>query len=824
MKNIPNAKEIQEFQIINFIVKIDNIKYKINFKGIFNGNDNSIKIKNFDIKHYENEKDNSIKCITSNEKSHIENDKLKISRKSKNSTVNSITDINNKNLRRFIINIENFVKAYFVLNKGKSNYHQNLINYNKNENKFVLNFNNNNLIFFNKDVIQLLNFYIQDSLSFFKNVKKYTNIKSYKQSNYYIRDSLSYYKKEKEYPGSIITVKNNNYIQGFFNFYRNGKKYSNIIAYIQKKYNNIVPLNEKITFIKNNKLVYLILLLKSGELDLVINFVKRGEVDINKIDENNYNFFSYILKYSSNARSLNKVYRSLRKVVDIEINSECFKNPYLYNLILNNKRLLKLFIKKGLYLSKEYLTIMDVIINFELIDLGKVVIDLDPSIVNKRNNNGKLPIIIAVNKNCTKIFKLLLENNVDISKVCKYNSYRTVFSYIIEHNNKYYIKKVMKYMISKPDYMNEVLMKTIKYYLISQKYNYLDLLLNHELINEKTIKKVLKLIIQGEENASFDLKRKNKDSTNLIHFLCKNNFQSILKLLIKSNIKNNDLINIDDEYHPLYCIYKNEINNNNLITSLIDFGMAIKIQWLKNKDFIVYMLHNNTYLKAIREKKLKIINSNNNDDNDNDNDNIYEIGNPLIFAINNNLIEFFKLILKLKILQNNEMNMNLEQESPLFIAVKNNNLIFSKLILKNKSLLKCNKGNNSKEIILSYIIKNKMVEMFSLFQKELYEEEFEYYIKSIINGIFIGKIENKKHYLRFLINNLNNNIIENYDMIKNFNCKNCYYESLLHDQCYTGNIEILKIILSNSEESINDIAKEDGNTPLIISLKFKIIK
>jgi len=791
-------KEVRKFKIINFIIKINNVKYKLNFEGFFNGKCNLIKYKKFEI--------TSIPCNTKI-KIYPENKKLKNSRECP--ALKTITNTHSETLKGYLKRIKTFIRAYFIVLKEKSFFDKKLKKYDKDLNKYDLNLNKNNINeiinLFNRNIIKLLNYYIQDTYFFYKNLKKYSIIMTYMQNNIYTK----------------------------------------------------VSLNTKYISIKVNKFVFLILLLRNDKLDLVINLVKHRLIDINENDNNNKIFFNYLLKYSSNTKKINKVnkaYRILNEVVNIEINLDCFKDSLYYHLILNNPGMLKLFKNNGLYISKKHLTIMDVIINFELEDLGKVIINMNSSIVNKMNCDGKFPIIVTIEKNRPKIVKLLIgnmENN---------NSIQTLLSYVIENSNDFYINIIISKIKNNSKY-KIILKKIIKNFLITRKFNHLEVLINkYNLISEKMIKKVFKLL--RDENISFDIEKKNKNGISFIYFLCKNDFHNIIKILINSNIsfdifntdsdlllspflialknknfstldlllksdilknknfntlylllksdilKNKNFINVDDNYHPLFYIYKNKINNNNLIIALIDFGVSIKMQWLENKDFIDYILHNEAYIRVIHERKLKVMN----------NEYLYEIGNPLIFAIKNDLFELFQILLESKNLQINEIN--LKEESPLLIAVKNKQLSYVRLILENETFMKCIGSNNDMEYILYDIIMNRNVDLFTLFQELLNKENFEYNIENIFKKIVICEEHRKKH-LKFLIKNLHDKNSELYCIIKNFDIKNCKYESPLHNQCYTGNLDILKIIMSNSNSNLNKRAKEDGNTPLIISLKYK---
>jgi len=275
------------------------------------------------------------------------------------------------------------------------------------------------------------------------------------------------------------------------------------MTYMQNNIYTKVSLNTKYISIKVNKFVFLILLLRNDKLDLVINLVKHRLIDINENDNNNKIFFNYLLKYSSNTKKINKVnkaYRILNEVVNIEINLDCFKDSLYYHLILNNPGMLKLLKNNGLYISKKHLTIMDVIINFELEDLGKVIINMNSSIVNKMNCDGKFPIIVTIEKNRPKIVKLLIgnmENN---------NSIQTLLSYVIENSNDFYINIIISKIKNNSKY-KIILKKIIKNFLITRKFNHLEVLINkYNLISEKMIKKVFKLL--RDENISFDIEKK----------------------------------------------------------------------------------------------------------------------------------------------------------------------------------------------------------------------------------------------------------------------------------------------------------------------------
>ncbi|ORY78789.1 hypothetical protein LY90DRAFT_664954 [Neocallimastix californiae] len=117
------------------------------------------------------------------------------------------------------------------------------------------------------------------------------------------------------------------------------------------------------------------------------------------------------------------------------------------------------------------------------------------------------------------------------------------------------------------------------------------------------------------------------------------------------------------------------------------------------------------------------------------NEYLYEIGNPLIFAIKNDLFELFQILLESKNLQINEIN--LKEESPLLIAVKNKQLSYVRLILENETFMKCIGSNNDMEYILYDIIMNRNVDLFTLFQELLNKENFEYNIENIFKKIVI---------------------------------------------------------------------------------------
>eukprot|EP00833_Pecoramyces_ruminatium_P005897 jgi/Orpsp1_1/1179929/evm.model.c7180000071398.1 len=714
---------------------------------------------------------------------------------------NSPNNIFKEKLYKFIKkypNCLNFIKAYFfVINEIKKFDNSNL-------NKNIIPFQNECLIlsecvdFFNKNVIQLLYYYKSDN----------------------------------------------------YTFYQNREKCNLLINYIQKNNKCLIPYYGGKE--KEKNLWYKIFFIQEDKLDLLKSIIKI----INEFDENEENIFNYLLKSNFKLKVIGNIYKKLSEIENINISLNCFRDSTYYNMILNNKILLEQFIENGLYINNEKKSIMDIVIKLKLVDLGKRIIEMNSSIINKKNYDGKLPIIIAfeeLDSGMEEIIDLLLKFNVDVNKKSNNHTNQTVFSYVIEKNIDLYSEKIIKYIKNVDLKIKEkVLSKAIKYFLIMKDYEHIDSLVNkYKIINENLIKNEIEKSINNKE-FKLNLKKNNKNGINFIYFICKNGFNKIVELILNLNIsfnifkgksetilspflialKNKHLNtiklllnsnNIKDKYlknfnnditHPLYYIYKNRNENNirinKFIYKLINIGIYIDIQWLKNEEYIKYMINNKEYLKAIKEGKLKIR-------NEDSITNINNINDLLNFTINKDLTILMKNLLKIENYPFSEIDLD---EDPLLVALKLRKVPYIKLLLECNFFFKDKKDN--KKNILYTLIKNNDSEIFKLFKEKLYQEEFECYIEDFINDIIRnGKKQIIKQYLKFLIDNLDKNEYNNYNMIENFVNEKCKYKSIIHNQCYTGNLKFLKKYLSISNAEINKKDKEDDNIPLMVSLKYK---
>ena len=272
-----------------------------------------------------------------------------------------------------------------------------------------------------------------------------------------------------------------------------------------------------------------------------------------------------------------------------------------------------------------------------------------------------------------------------------------------------------------------------------------------------------------------------KEKYNLIF----KDFYSIFKSLFKNydhfRKKNNSLIDLSN----LLKISKNQNKITIILKSLIDLNNIKKIIFISKFDInldrrikkndTIYILHyliqnNHKDILEIFINKFKNINHKNEFDNK----------TALQMCIENNNIEFLKILLKNK-------NLNLEDQNIDFSKKKKKN---NKIILKNKQKYIFERENSFFPIL--YAIKNENLELINI----LIEKKVNLNIKSKNSEsllMIVLKRDNVK-MVKFLLNIDQKN--EDMNKSKNFdiNEKNHQGQTLI---MITNNLEILKILLNH---------------------------
>eukprot|EP00833_Pecoramyces_ruminatium_P010421 jgi/Orpsp1_1/1184453/evm.model.c7180000089590.1 len=403
--------------------------------------------------------------------------------------------------------------------------------------------------------------------------------------------------------------------------------------------------------------------------------------------ENNYECILALLK---SKYTINVNIYDFNSLTPLMLSLECYKKkPEILDLLI--KRGANKDITNKLGFTALHLACRDNIFEAipELITINNINL--------KSNLTKQTPISMAVSSNSYESVKLLLSLN----------------SYPVDLNITYFNTNDTLLMMAVHSFNNTT--------------KIIDLLINNGLSKDKI----------------------NIDKSTALHLACKENRHDLIpKLITEKNInfkdKNNDtplLISLKLKYFECACTllsttYSNKWNKNNeyLIESLlymiennIDneeiFQLLMKnkayIRWKQFKKYLNKIINNSYYMKFITLNGFYIYKE----------DKLQLITTPLIFSIQNNLINFFKHILMIN--KNNNINEKDENQKPcLFYSMESKNNEYFQLLL-DIDKLNIEVSNNENMNALMYaltlnketIIKSLLFKYIDIYEKDINENE-----------------------------------------------------------------------------------------------------
>lgn len=299
--------------------------------------------------------------------------------------------------------------------------------------------------------------------------------------------------------------------------------------------------------------------------------------------------------------------------IDLDVHDE--NNNYIINMLinLNQVELIKILLSKNIRLDIldidgrtilyypikfNYIELLDLLFNYNKKIIGISIIDI-------KDNVGNTALHYATMLNNIIVVKKLIENNAD--PLIKNNDFLNVFELALKYNRNY----IIEYLVDKNfnlNFFSESGESFLQLAIVYQNKKIIDLLIKKNKININNQEKdygvtaLHQLVIQNDVdlvekiiNSGADINLQDYYGNSSLIYVCDENSNNILEILLSYSDLNYDLVNIDGDTALHIILLKNiNIEKKNLI-KIIE-NTDLNIQNNNGKSCIHLLIENNLFL------------------------------------------------------------------------------------------------------------------------------------------------------------------------------------------------------------------------------------
>ena len=570
-------------------------------------------------------------------------------------------------------------------------------------------------------------------------------------------------------------------------------------------------------------------------------------LDVNRCDNQGETAMSYLLKNFSYDKEMIKLFYDK----NFYFKQDDFREESLLKYIIKCLDLLKLFIEKGIRIKVGNFgirTIKTPVIFAVKNNIKSLLISLLnlKANVNEMDEDNKSPLYYAINYNNIDLINVLLNFNADINQ--KVLNGKTPLIYIIENDKKnLFINLIQNKNVQ--NNLDTIISTIYSYSLQIKNYDIISFLVDQLEDKNYDIYTPLDNLLNSNE---YDIKQTDhKNGWNLLHYACFIGNLSIISIILKRKLENDNYIDINiqcnDGSTPLmlsiknkkfkctskiidshpnvniidnfedtpltYMLKHNDSFNNYIFDKLIENGAYFPTKYLKEGDDLKYIINNKSVIKKITYEGIRI---------KDEQSSIILIKHPLLYAVKNNNFTLASELIKngAKINDTDDNN-----ENALYYSIINKNVEMVKLLLSHNIEIKYSPINEKSSLLMS--IKHNNSNLFKLMINNISGSNKDQKIDEIVKSIIqYSYTMNNFDIIKFIHKHLDRENYSNYENIndiilikdKNYNVKENEKIQPLHYACMEGNKNNIKSLILNKHKDVNE-RNYDGSTPLMVAIK-----